>query len=287
MKNLILRTVTGVLFVAVTVACLVYSPYSCIAFAAIIAMLATYEFCHIVDEHEGLTTMPYLNPVGTFILFSVILGGKFLHFPDMGVAMSFLPYIALLVVMFVMSLALYDKMPVNSMAFSVFSHIYIGVPFALLCLLGFETASEGETFSYVIPLSVFIFLWTNDTGAYCTGSLLHNKFPKKMSPNISPNKTWVGTTGGVVLCLVAAVILSHCFGRYSLTEWLVFAFIVSVFGTIGDLFESMLKRSLKIKDSGHILPGHGGFLDRFDSSLLAIPATYIYFAYINAVHLIY
>lgn len=138
-------------------------------------------------------------------------------------------------------------------------------------------------FLRVAPLSVHFLV---DERHWC---LLQRQFapqlfPKKMSPRVSPNKTWVGTIGGGVLCLVAACILWHFFATYSLPVWLGFAVVVSFFGTLGDLFESTFKRCLNIKDSGKILPGHGGILDRFDSAMMAVPATYVYFMVVDIVN---
>ena len=132
----------------------------------------------------------------------------------------------------------------------------------------------------VVTLALFIFLWANDTGAYCVGSLLSKRFPAKLFERISPKKSWVGSIGGGLLCLGVGVLLWYCFSassHLSLLQWMGFALVVCIFGTWGDLVESLLKRQLGIKDSGNILPGHGGMLDRFDSALLAIPASIVYF----------
>ena len=133
---------------------------------------------------------------------------------------------------------------------------------------------------YWYPLSLFIFLWSSDTGAYCFGSLFgkHRLFPR-----ISPKKSWEGSIGGAVVAIVASQIIAT-FIPYTeqLTQlssrlaWGGLAAIIVIFGTWGDLVESLLKRKLGIKDSGNIIPGHGGMLDRFDSSLMAIPAAVVY-----------
>lgn len=130
---------------------------------------------------------------------------------------------------------------------------------------------------WIYPLAVFIFLWVSDTGAYVTGSLFHRYIPYKLFPRISPAKSWVGSVGGAALDVVAALVLAHFFPELSVGAWVGLALTVCVFGTWGDLVESLLKRQFGIKDSGNILPGHGGMLDRFDSSLLAIPASVLYF----------
>ena len=136
-----------------------------------------------------------------------------------------------------------------------------------------QSYSIGVAYAGMLPFSVFVFLWASDSGAYCFGSLFGRH---KLFPRISPNKSWEGSVGGGLVAVAASQIFA-CFepslGRW---EWLGLALTVVIFGTWGDLVESLLKRQLQIKDSGNILPGHGGMLDRFDSSLLAIPASVIY-----------
>jgi phosphatidate cytidylyltransferase len=126
------------------------------------------------------------------------------------------------------------------------------------------------------PLAIFIFLWSSDTGAYCVGSLLGKKIPYKLFPSISPKKSWIGSIGGTLLAVVISLAVARYDHSLSAIQWVGFALVVAIFGTWGDLIESQIKRQLGIKDSGNVLPGHGGFLDRFDSSLLAIPASLIY-----------
>ena len=136
-------------------------------------------------------------------------------------------------------------------------------------------SSEYSSVSYnpILPLSIFIFLWLSDTGAYCIGSLIgkHRLFER-----ISPKKSWEGSIGGGIVAIGSSFILAHYFPFMSMWQWAGLALVVVVFGTWGDLTESLLKRQLHVKDSGTILPGHGGMLDRFDSSLMAIPAAVVY-----------
>ena len=129
-------------------------------------------------------------------------------------------------------------------------------------------------YDYLTPLAIFVFLWASDTGAYCVGSLI-GKHP--LFKRISPNKSWEGSVGGAVLAIGISMIFAHYdTSLYSTLQWAGMALVVVVFGTWGDLVESLMKRQLGIKDSGNILPGHGGMLDRFDSSLIAIPAVALY-----------
>ena len=141
-------------------------------------------------------------------------------------------------------------------------------------------AEDGQIhYDMLLPLSVFIFLWTNDTGAYCSGSLFGKH---KLFPRISPAKSWEGSIGGGIFVLIAAAIVGYfansgeTLHTLNIPEWMGLGLVVAVFGTWGDLVESLFKRTIGVKDSGNILPGHGGMLDRFDSSLMAIPAAVIY-----------
>ena len=156
------------------------------------------------------------------------------------------------------------------------SSAYIALPLSTINLLAFQTGGEGQ-YNALLPLSIFVFLWVNDTGAYCVGSLIGKH---KLFPRVSPGKTWEGSVGGGLLVLVAAAVIGWLTGgedgSLSIPIWMGLGLVVVVFGTLGDLVESLFKRTLGVKDSGNILPGHGGMLDRFDSSLMAIPAAVIY-----------
>ena len=162
--------------------------------------------------------------------------------------------------------------------------MYIALPMSMINALAFTTTQEGEVaFNNLLPLSVFIFLWVNDTGAYCTGSLLGKH---KLMERVSPGKTWEGSIGGGVLTIVAAAVVGVLSARWdgaetasalmSVPQWMGLGLVVVVMGTLGDLVESLMKRTLGVKDSGNVLPGHGGMLDRFDSALMAIPSAVVY-----------
>jgi phosphatidate cytidylyltransferase len=150
----------------------------------------------------------------------------------------------------------------------------------LLNVLAFRSDGTGICYTYLTPLCVFVFLWINDAGAYICGSLLGRH---KLFPRISPGKSWEGSIGGAILVMAAAVLLWHITEQHgvnelglSAVEWAGLGLVIVVFGTWGDLIESLFKRTIGIKDSGNILPGHGGMLDRFDSTLMAVPAAVVY-----------
>ena len=193
----------------------------------------------------------------------------------------FIPYLITVVYLFVSELYAKKADPVSNWAYTMMSQMYIALPLSMLAVLSFRSVPDGGVvYTSLMPLCVFVFLWINDSGAYCCGSLLGRH---KLFPRISPGKSWEGSVGGAVFVVAAAVGIWYVAEKYGMNdlqlehyEWVGLGLVVVVFGTWGDLVESLFKRTLGIKDSGSILPGHGGMLDRFDSSLLAIPAAVVY-----------
>ena len=189
----------------------------------------------------------------------------------------FIPYLITIIYLIISELFTQAPNPINNCAYTMLSQMYIALPFSTINLLAFQTAGGEQQYNALLPLSIFVFLWVNDSGAYCVGSLLGRH---KLFPRVSPGKSWEGSVGGGLLVLVAAAIIGWLTGgethSLSIPVWMGLGLVVVVFGTLGDLVESLFKRTLGVKDSGNILPGHGGMLDRFDSSLMAIPAAVIY-----------
>ena len=276
MKNLLTRTLTGLVFVAAIVGCTLYSPLTFVLLFAAATALTTWEYSADVNRYAGASVNKLINTVAAVYLFLAFAG----FCGDLVPSRAFIPYLVSLIYLTVSELYQQKPDPLRNWAFALASQLYIGLGFALLSVLAFHfDALAGRTvFEPWYPLAVFLFLWANDTGAYVCGSLLHKRFPAKLFERVSPNKSWVGSIGGGVLCLAVAALLWHFLPQDTLTlpQWLGLGLTVCVFGTWGDLCESLFKRQLGIKDSGSILPGHGGMLDRFDSALLAIPAAVLY-----------
>jgi len=276
MSTLALRSLTGIVFVALLVGGIITSPFTFSMLFALITGLALWEFSTLVNKHQGASVNRLINTVAGVYLFVAFCG----YCADYSPSAAFIPYLLSIVYLLVSELYLRSEHPLKNWAYAFASQVYIALAFSMLAVLAFQynpVTNETE-YVWIFPLSIFIFLWTSDTGAYVVGSLLHKRFPAKLFERISPNKSWVGSIGGGLLCLVAAAVLWHFFPeRLSLVEWLGLGLVVCIFGTWGDLVESLFKRELGIKDSGRIMPGHGGMLDRFDSSLLAIPAAVLYF----------
>jgi phosphatidate cytidylyltransferase len=275
MKNFIIRTITGVIFVAAIVASFL-RPDAMVLLFSIVTGLTIWEFTGLVNERENVTVNRFISTVaGVYFFYAMTYFCSDLYG---GIAKSvvFIPYLVTIIYLLISELYLRHDDPIEDWAYTMLAQMYIALPFSLLNVLAFTATPNGEiTFNTLLPLSVFVFLWVNDTGAYCVGSLLGRH---KLFPRISPGKSWEGSIGGAVFVLVAAWAISTYLDGEMLTlwAWLGLGLVVVIFGTWGDLVESLFKRTLGIKDSCNILPGHGGMLDRFDSSLLAIPAAVVY-----------
>ena len=271
-NNFIQRAVTGVLFVIVLVGCIIYSPLSFGILFTIISALSVHEFAQLVSKSSEVSINKTITALGGAYLFLALM--SFCTQQSVG-ARVFLPYLGLLLYMMITELYLKKKNPTGNWAYSMLSQLYVALPFALLNVLAFQNSPETGrvTDNPILPLSIFVFIWLSDTGAYCVGSLIgkHRLFER-----ISPKKSWEGSIGGGIFSIASSLGFAHFFPFMPGWQWVGLAIVVVIFGTWGDLTESLMKRQLGIKDSGNILPGHGGMLDRFDSALMAIPAAVVY-----------
>jgi phosphatidate cytidylyltransferase len=275
MKNVIVRTITGVFFVAAIIVGFL-NAQAMVALFALITGLTIWEFTGLVNDRPYVSVNRFICTVSGVYLFIAMAG----YNSGMTPATVFIPYLVSIVYLMIAELYLQAKDPINNWAYTMLSQLYIALPFSLLNVLAFRSNGYNIEYSYLAPLAVFVFLWMNDTGAYCVGSLLGRH---KLFPRVSPGKTWEGSIGGALLVVAVALAIWHFTTLYgvndlglSAAEWAGMGLVVVVFGTWGDLVESLFKRTLGVKDSGNILPGHGGMLDRFDSSLLAVPAVVVY-----------
>lgn len=284
-NNFIQRAITGIIFVGVLIGCILGGPISFSLLFALITALTIHEFGVIISKQPDVEiNKPICMLAGVFLFFGFAYLGVM-----PGQTEILIPYLFLIIYLLVSELYLKKKNPLNNWAYAMMSQIYIALSFAMLNVLAYHSiGNEGELSNYqvqynpILPLSIFIFTWINDTGAYCTGMLFgkHRLFER-----ISPKKSWEGSIGGGVFSIIAAIVMAHYFPFMPISIWIGLALTVVIFGTLGDLTESLLKRTIGIKDSGNILPGHGGMLDRFDSTLMAVPAAVVYLYIISFIEL--
>ena len=273
MNNLIKRSLTGLLFVVILTGSVIISPYTFGILFLAISLMGTYEFYRsfLIDGEVYPQKIASLVIGGAiFIIFFLEASG---FFPYKYLALLFLVFPVLFFV------ELYRKYPnpLGNLAYSVAGIIYVAVPFAILNYIVFGT-SHNHHYQPLMLMALFVLIWTNDTGAYIVGMTIGKHH---MIPRISPKKTWEGTIGGIIFTLLVAYLLASHFPGLSKVQVLGFALITCISSIFGDLIESLLKRSVGIKDSGNILPGHGGILDRFDSLLVAAPTIFVYLQLIS------
>ncbi len=275
MKNFIIRTITAVFFVAAIVTSFL-RPEAMILLFALVTGMTVWEFCTLVSDRPGVQVNRFIASVAAVYLFFAMAG----YNSGLTPPTVFIPYLVSIIYLMVAELYLKAEDPVNNWAYTLMSQLYIALPFSLLNVLAFRSTGTSIQYSYLAPLSIFVFLWVNDAGAYICGSLLGRH---KLFPRISPGKSWEGSIGGGLLVVAASIGVWYLTEQYGVNdlgltawEWAGLGLVIVIFGTWGDLVESLLKRTLHIKDSGNILPGHGGMLDRFDSTLMAVPASVVY-----------
>lgn len=272
MKNFIIRTLTGIAIVAVQVLCTYFSPLSLAGLFLLLTAFTVNEFLGILSERASIKINRPIVIIGSCYLFFAFWLNSLTYG---AMPLLFVPYLAFLLYCYIKELYNHEGNPIVNLGVITLSQMYIALPLSLINLIAFPDfdLSDSSIAHYAIPLSIYIFIWVNDTGAYISGSLLGRH---KLFPRISPKKSWEGSIGGALLTIVAAIIITQFYTFMNIWQWIGMALVVVVFGTFGDLTESMFKRQYDLKDSGNILPGHGGLLDRLDSMLFAIPAVVIY-----------
>jgi phosphatidate cytidylyltransferase len=262
LSNFILRALTGTLFVAIIIASIIWNEYYFFSILfLLVTVLSLLEFYKLAAS-DGIKAQKYMGIFVAVLLFLIVL-----PLPDHRVSVLMSILLPGIFSIFIIELYRKQDKPFNNIAFTLLGIIYIALPFTLLhkIILG-----AGGT---NIVLGYFFILWTNDTTAYLVGK---NFGKRKLFERISPKKTWEGSIGGGVLSLGVAYMMAQYFHELKLQEWLIIGVIIIVTGTLGDLVESLFKRSINSKDSGTILPGHGGLLDRFDGLFVSIPFIWTY-----------
>ncbi|PJA07281.1 MAG: phosphatidate cytidylyltransferase [Flavobacteriales bacterium CG_4_10_14_0_2_um_filter_32_8] len=264
------RTITGTLFILIIVAGIYFNSTLTLLLFTLIVLLAIDEFYGLVKKSKNLKPLRFLGTV-TGACLMLILG--LLIQQNIESKLVMIP-VVLMFLVFIVELFRKNETPFVNIAYTLLGIFYSVIPFTMLFHLGFYNNAEfTNDYSYQLILGFFILLWTNDTGAYLSGRYFGKH---KLFERISPKKTWEGSIGGGILTISIASVLSIYFTHLTLINWIIISILIAVFASLGDLVESMLKRSLGVKDSGKILPGHGGILDRFDGLLLSVPFVYSY-----------
>lgn len=271
MRKLLRRAISGFIFVSVLIFAILFSKNTFISLFFILMLFCLYEFTKMIKLKSAF---PYT--IGTLLfIFGNILNVENstlkLYVELIGVILFLTIFITFASILF----AKKEDDVVIHLGKIFLSIIYIVVPFTLMVQIPFLNTNYNYINTTI--LGVFILIWTNDTFAFLVGK---NIGKHKLLERISPNKTIEGFVGGMFFTFVMSFILANYFTSLSLVQWVVIAAIVSIFGVLGDLIESMFKRQAKVKDSSNFIPGHGGFLDRFDSVIFAAPFIFIYLQFV-------
>lgn len=273
MNNTLTRAITGGVFIATLIFCAVFSGLTLSILFLFFTVVGTYEYLNIVSQSKK-------NNPNQILAYTLSFLSYFLLVNNADSSLLYLIIFPLIFSLFLFELFRSKENGFENILHSLMPSIYIAIPFALLVNGGKLLHANGEyTPSFV--LLFFYTLWSNDTGAFIAGKAFGKH---KLFERISPKKTWEGFIGGAILALVAAYISSIFFKELKAIEWMLMALLIVIFGTLGDLVESMLKRNFNVKDSGKILPGHGGILDRFDGLLLASPMVYALIVLLKEYH---
>jgi len=269
LNNFVQRAITGLSFAAVMVLAILLSPWSFIGIFFIISTLGILEFYRLVksDNTHPQTLVGLIFSQILFIIFTLALWKN----SSMEWMLISIPMVAAI---FIVELYRKKEHPFQNIAITITGIIYLTLPVLLIIKIAFGlTPGDAVPYHGGVIMGCILLIWASDTGAYMIGS----KFGKhRLFERISPKKSWEGFFGGMLVALLAAWLDSIWFPVLTLMEWMIISVIVVVTGTLGDLVESMLKRSIGVKDSGNILPGHGGILDRFDALLISIPFVFFY-----------
>jgi phosphatidate cytidylyltransferase len=268
MNNFVKRSLSGFFFVTLIVGSILLNRFAFLVVFAIITGWTVSEFHKLTNLQKDIKVMPGIASISAIILFLT----SFFYASGILPFMVFSIYAICFVIILISELFQQKVNPVHNWAYFILGQIFIALPFSLLNFILFI-----DSWQPFILLAVFVVIWLNDTGAYLVGV---NFGKHKMFKRISPKKSWEGFVGGAVAALFSGYFFSLLIPQINLLNWIIFSEIIVIFGTFGDLIESLLKRTLNVKDSGNVIPGHGGLLDRFDSMLLVTPVVFMFLCYL-------
>lgn len=255
MSNIVVRTISGAVFIAIIIGCILWNTLALKICLGAFSLIGLWEFAKMIETKGVKINSTDLFVVG-LIFYATLIDALYLNFIFKTAIISFM-----LVLIWVKEIWANQKNPIEILSYKTFGLLYCMLPFVIMNHI------NGIDFLKYPLLFLFLIVWTNDTFAYLTGRFFGKT---KLFERISPKKTWEGTFGGIVFSLTVGGLIAH-FTNDSYIFWMVGAVIIAIGAIIGDLFESLLKRNLNCKDSGNIIPGHGGVLDRFDAAMFAAP----------------
>jgi len=263
MKNFFIRLLTGIVYVGTITMAVLCCSYTYLALFMIIIILCLLEFYRMINIHRETNINRYIHAAGGALFFLT----AFLYVSGITGRAVLSLYLLYIIATLIFELYAGQKNPIGRLAGIFFGQIYIALPFSVLNLSAFpDSGVNPPVYQPIWIMALLLFIWANDTGAYLIGV----RFGKhRLWERISPKKSWEGFFGGLAFTIATAFIFAYFHPETGMYHWIALAVGVVVFGTCGDLLESLIKRSVEVKDSGSLLPGHGGFLDRFDSLLLA------------------
>jgi len=260
------RAITAFFFTIAMLGSMFLGKHVFTVFYLLLSVAALYEFYTLIRT-SGIRPHRNVGLIAGALIFALTAGFHYTQY-ELKFLLLIVPVIFSV---FVIELYKKEKIPFANIAYTIVGFVFVTTPFCFYYSLGF--LADWSEYSYHLPLAFFLMLWANDTGAYLFGMKLGKT---RLFERHSPKKTWEGFFGGVLVSVLVSYLVSLFFLELSVTVLAGMAILISCFGTLGDLIESMLKRSLNAKDSGNLLPGHGGLLDRFDGLLLAAPVVYAY-----------
>jgi phosphatidate cytidylyltransferase len=265
LKTFGIRSISGILYAAIVFGSILAGPWYFTVFLFIVQLVGLFELERLIKKNGIQLFQPFYYGLA---IVSFLGGTVFILSESQTFIVT--PLLSLIFFVFLAYVLFRPKQPFRKTGINLFGLVYLTLPLLLLMLL-FYVDADGP--NAIFLLSLFVFIWVNDTFAYMVGSLF-GKHP--LVGPLSPKKTWEGALGGLFFSLLGAYLISMYVDVLSLGQWLGFALLVVFFGTLGDLFESLLKRSADVKESGQLIPGHGGILDRIDSILMAAPFVYVF-----------
>lgn len=269
------RAITGLIFVIVLISCTYFHPILLFGLYLLFVIVGSWEYLNILNLHSKISPNIALGIFNAAIAFLAITSEDILQ-------ISKAPFIAILLLGIFSTplIELYNKKeePFSNIAHSLLPILYVALPFGLLIFANNEFPNYSKEYSAELILGFYFILWSNDTGAYLSGKAFGKH---KLFERISPNKTWEGSIGGGALAIGISILMSFVFDSMPIWQWIGIGIIISIFGSMGDLAQSLFKRSMGVKDSGKIMPGHGGVLDRFDGLLIASPFVFAFLLLVN------